>query len=218
VVECDKRALSHSNRQGKRFGFKTDGEHRFVLLGDLSPKDYTKTSLHVVGFPSPPQGAKPPSLPKARKVGIMTQSENGDLKPVVLHVEDSDATAYLLRYALREQKADVDVFRLCDGEDAILYLARTGVFVEAPRPTVIVLDLELPKKHGHEILAEIRKEASLRHVPVIVFSSSVRAADREKALALGANHYVYKTGDLETFTALSRQILAYLPPTLAPVS
>jgi DNA-binding response OmpR family regulator len=144
----------------------------------------------------------------------MTPSGNS-LKPVVLHVEDSDATAYLLSYALREQKADVDVFRLCDGEDALLYLARKGVFGEAPRPAVIVLDLELPNKHGHEILAEIREEASLQHVPVIIFSSSARAADREKSLALGAQHYFCKTGELGTFTALARQILDYLHPTLA---
>jgi len=137
----------------------------------------------------------------------MTPSGNGNCKPVVLHVEDSDATAYLLRFALREQNADVDVFRLCDGEDAILYLTRKGVFAEAPRPAVIVLDLDLPKKHGHEILVEIREEANLQHVPVIVFTSSVRAADREKSLALGAKHYFCKTGDLETFAAVSRQIL-----------
>jgi DNA-binding response OmpR family regulator len=159
-----------------------------------------------------------PSLPKARKVGEMTQSGNGNLKPVVLHVEDSDATAYLLRYALREQEADVDVFRLCDGADAILYLTHEGVFADAPRPGVIVLDLDLPKKHGHEILVEIREEASLQHVPVIVFTSSVRAADREKSLALGAKHYFYKTGDLETFAAVSRQILEYLHPTFAPTT
>jgi CheY-like chemotaxis protein len=147
----------------------------------------------------------------------MTQSGNGNLKPVVLHVEDNDAMAYLLRYALRAQKADVDVFRLCDGADAMLYLAREGVFAEAPRPAVIVLDLELPKRHGHEILTEIRQKASLQHVLVIVFTSSVRAADREKALALGANYYFNK-GDLKTFTAVSQQILDYLQPTLAPLS
>ena len=132
---------------------------------------------------------------------------------VVLHVEDSDATAYLLRYVLREQNIDVDVFRLCDGDDAIPYLTRKGVFEDAPHPAVIVLDLDLPKKPGHEILVEIREEASLQHVPVIVFTSSVRAADRDKSLALGAKHYFYKTGDLGTFTAVARQILDYLHPT-----
>jgi two-component system response regulator len=142
----------------------------------------------------------------------MMQNEGGNLNPVVLHVEDSDAMAYLLRYALRQLRADMDVFRLCDGEDAILYLTRKGVFADAPCPSVIVLDLELPKKHGHEVLVEIRAEASLQDVPVIVFTSSVRAADRDKALALGANHYFYKTSDLDTFTAVSRQILDYLYP------
>ncbi len=152
----------------------------------------------------------------SREVGVVPENAKGNLKPVVLHVEDSDAMAYLLRYALRQLNADVDVFRLCDGEDAALYLTRKGIFGDAPRPAVIVLDLELPNKHGHDILAWIREEASLQHVPVIVFTSSVRAADREKALALGAKHYFYKTIDLEAFTAVSRQILDYLHPTLAP--
>jgi DNA-binding response OmpR family regulator len=143
----------------------------------------------------------------------MMQSASDNLKPVVLHVENSDAMAYLLKYALREKRAEVDLFRLCDGEDAMLYLARKGVFAEAPRPAVIVLDLALPKKHGHEVLAEIREEADLHHVPVIVFSSSVRAADREKAFALGANHYFYKTSDLEVFNAVIQQILDCLQPT-----
>jgi two-component system response regulator len=143
----------------------------------------------------------------------MMQSGNRNPEPVVLHVEDSDATAYLSKYALREQNAGVDVFRLCDGEDAMLYLTRKGVFANAPRPAVIVLDLDLPEKNGHEILVEIREEASLQHVPVIVFTSSVRAADREKSLALGAKHFFYKSGDLETFTAVSRQILDYCNPT-----
>ena len=69
-------------------------------------------------------------------------------------------------------------FDLCDGQDATFYLGRKGVFAEAPRPAVIVLDLELPNKKGHDILAEIREEAGLQGVPVIVFTSSVRAADR----------------------------------------
>jgi len=174
-------------------------------------------SLRIVGSSFLHRRARSPLCRKAWG-RVLTQNENSNLKPVVLHVEDSDATAYLLRFALREQNADVDVFRLCDGEDAILYLAREGVFAEAPRPGVIVLDLDLPKKHGHEILVEIRAEASLQQVPVIVFSSSVRAADREKSLALGARHYFCKTGDLETFTAVSRQILDYLHPKLVPTS
>jgi CheY-like chemotaxis protein len=143
--------------------------------------------------------------------------EIGSGIPVVLHVEDNDAAAYLLRFCLREQKADVDVFRLCDGHDAILYLTRKGVFEEAPVPAVIVLDLDLPKKHGHEILVEIREEARLHDVPVVVFTSSVRVADREKSLALGANHHLYKS-DIESFHALARQIVEYLHPETKPAS
>ena len=68
-----------------------------------------------------------------------------------MHVEDDDTCAYALSCALRELNADVDVFRLCDGEDAVLFLTRAGIFANAPRPDVIVLDLNLPKKNGHEV-------------------------------------------------------------------
>src|SRR5690349_8454307 len=92
--------------------------------------------------------------------------------PVVLHVEDDDATAFVLRLALRELHVNVDVFRTCDGEDAIAFLARQGVFSEAPEPDVVVLDLHLPKKSGHDVLTEIRRQSALRHLPVVMLTSS----------------------------------------------
>lgn len=130
--------------------------------------------------------------------------------PVVLHVEDDDGAAYLFRTVLRDQAADVEVFRLCNGEDGILFLRRTGVFADAPRPNIVVLDLHLPKKNGHEILAEIRQAADLQGVPVIMFTSSVLPGDRQEAMSLGATDYVSKAGNLEGFTVVAEQILKYV--------
>jgi len=138
-------------------------------------------------------------------------------KPVVLHVEDDDASAYLFRIYLRRQHADVDVFRLCNGADATLFLTRSGVFADAPRPSVVVLDLDLPKKNGHEILSEIRQDAALKDIPVIIFSSSVRPHDRDRAFSLGVNHFIQKSSDLDVFGALAQRVQEYLPaPTEVP--
>jgi DNA-binding response OmpR family regulator len=131
-------------------------------------------------------------------------------KPVVLHVEDDDGCAYLLRLALREENANIDVFRLCDGVDAILFLNREGVFADAPHPDVVVLDLNLPQKDGHEIVAEIRRQADLQDLPLIMFSSSSRREDKEKALGLGANHYFEKSSQFESFTDVALQVMAYI--------
>ena len=127
-----------------------------------------------------------------------------------MHVEDDDTCAYALSFALREQNADVDVFRLCDGEDAVLFLTRAGIFANAPRPDVVVLDLNLPKKNGHEVVVEVRKQADLQHVPVIMLSSSLRPQDRERALSLGANGYIHKPADLHGFTAVAIRVLQFI--------
>jgi two-component system response regulator len=132
------------------------------------------------------------------------------LKPVLLHIEDDDVAAYLFRVALRENGVEVDVFRLCDGQDALLFLTRTGIFSGAPRPDAVVLDLHMPKKGGHDVLAELRAETSLQDLPVIMFTSSIRREDKEKALALGANGYVQKTADLDSFANAAKQVLRYI--------
>ena len=69
----------------------------------------------------------------------------------------------------------------------------------------------MPKKNGHEVLAEIQQQTALQHVPLIVFSSSSRREDREKALALGAKNYFEKSIDLTSFVTVARQVIAYSP-------
>ncbi len=131
--------------------------------------------------------------------------------PVLLHVEDDDATAYLFRLGLRECNVKVDVFRSCDGENAISFLKRQGIFEHAPAPDLVVLDLNLPKKHGHDVLADIRKESALQNLPVIMLTSSRLATDRERSLSLGANEHLVKPSTVEEFSIIVEQIRRYLP-------
>ena len=131
-------------------------------------------------------------------------------RPVVLHVEDDDGSAYLFRLVLRMEEANIDVFRLSNGEDAVRFLTRAGIFADAPRPDVVVLDLHLPRKNGRDVLAEIRQQAELQDLPLIMFRSSMRREDKEQAVALGANHYIEKSADLDSFVAVTRQLLVYV--------
>jgi chemotaxis family two-component system response regulator Rcp1 len=138
------------------------------------------------------------------------------LTPVLLHVEDDDSIAYLLRLALHEIRVDIDVFRTCNGEDAIAFLTRNGVFGRAPIPDIVVLDLNLPKKNGHDVLTEIRRQIAFRHLPVIMLTSSSAPEDRERAIALGANEYVLKPKNMAEFFMVANRIAAYIEAASSP--
>jgi two-component system, chemotaxis family, response regulator Rcp1 len=120
--------------------------------------------------------------------------------PTLLHVEDEDGSAFLFRTAVREAGLPVLVFRVSNGEEALLFLRRTGPYTHAERPRLIVLDLNLPKIDGMAVLTRIRNDESLRNIPVVVLSTSSRPADKEKALALGARHYIVKPDSFDDLT------------------
>jgi len=110
----------------------------------------------------------------------------------LLHVEDDDSIAFLLRAALDEIGASISVYRVSDGEQALAFLHRSGVYQEAAPPELIFLDINLPKVDGWEVLHEIQRNEVLRLIPVIVCSASQRKEDRERALSAGARRYVVK--------------------------
>lgn len=103
------------------------------------------------------------------------------------------------------------MFRTCNGEDAIWFLTQQGAFANAPQPDIVVLDLHLPKKNGHDVLAEIRRQSAMQHLPVIMLTSSRVPRDRERALLLGVNEYIYKPEKLDEFFEVAKQTLKYLP-------
>jgi two-component system response regulator len=117
----------------------------------------------------------------------------------VLYVEDDDAAFLLVQITIEEAGLPVELHRASDGEKALAFLQRAGPYRDAPRPELILLDLNTPKKNGFEVLREIKASESLHSIPVIIFSSSSLAADRNTSFALGAEDFVTKPNSLDLF-------------------
>jgi CheY-like chemotaxis protein len=124
----------------------------------------------------------------------------------ILLVEDSSDDANLMLQMLKRCDLRSRVTVVEDGEEAIHYLNRRSPFDEAVRPDLIVLDLNLPRKSGHEVLAEIKEDERLRRIPVIILTSSDDERALEKAYDLYANCCICKPGDLVAFARTVGQI------------
>jgi len=120
----------------------------------------------------------------------------------VLLVEDNEADVRLTREALREAGENVRLSAVVDGEQALAFLRRQDGFADAPRPDLVLLDLNLPRKNGLEVLDELRADASLAPIPVIMLTSSAAHSDVEAAYARGANAFVVKPLELDAFMDL----------------
>lgn len=120
----------------------------------------------------------------------------------ILLVEDDLGDAGLVRIALRRGHFPVALHHVKNANEALAFLRRIGMDnVEAPRPDLILLDLNLPGRSGHEILQELKADRSLRGIPVVVLSTSEAERDIAKAYQLGANSFVSKPMDVEDFTS-----------------
>src|SRR2546423_11297131 len=117
----------------------------------------------------------------------------------ILLVEDNPGDARLAWEAIREARVCNNLRWVADGVEALAYLRREGKFVEVQRPDLILLDLNLPRKDGREVLAEIKNDESLRLIPVVVLTTSQAEEDILKAYHLNANCYISKPVDLERF-------------------
>jgi CheY-like chemotaxis protein len=124
----------------------------------------------------------------------------------VLLVEDNEADVRLTREALREAGEGVRLSTAGDGEQALAFLRREEGFAEAPRPDLVLLDLNLPRKNGIEVLAEMRADERLACIPVIVLTSSAEQQDVDACYACGANAFVVKPQDLDAFMDLIESI------------
>ena len=124
----------------------------------------------------------------------------------VLLVEDNAGDVRLVREAFREGQMRHRLDVVGDGEEALAYLRRVEPHGAAPRPDLILLDLNVPRKNGYEVLREVKEDPGLRRIPVVVFSSS--DAERDVALCydLHANCCVQKPGGLEEFIAILQAI------------
>ncbi|MBO9499045.1 MAG: response regulator [Novosphingobium sp.] len=124
----------------------------------------------------------------------------------VLQVEDNEADAFLTRETMERSKLTVDFTTVIDGDAARAYLLREPPYEEAPRPDLLLLDLNLPGMNGQQLLKEIRQHDHLKTLPVVVLTSSDAERDILMSYELGANCYVTKPVGLEAFEKIVRSI------------
>ncbi len=129
------------------------------------------------------------------------------IKPIeILMVEDNPVDVLVTREALKQGRIMNNLSVAEDGEEALDFLFRTGQFSAAPRPDLILLDLNLPKKDGREILTELKNNPDLRSIPVVILTTSQAEEDVLRSYDCGANCFIVKPVDLEQFTSTIRSI------------
>jgi chemotaxis family two-component system response regulator Rcp1 len=124
----------------------------------------------------------------------------------VLLVEDNPGDVRLTKEALKEGKLLNQLTVVGDGVEALSFLRKEGIYADAPQPELILLDLNLPKKDGREVLAEIKADPNLRRIPVVVLTTSSSEEDILKIYDLHANCYITKPVDLEQFMGVVKSI------------
>ena len=148
----------------------------------------------------------------------MTQT-GGACRPIeILMVEDNPGDVRLTVEALKEGKVRNNFRTVEDGVEAMKFLRRQEPYAEAPRPDLILLDLNLPKKNGREVLAEIKEDPDLKRIPVVILTVSEAEQDIIKSYNLHANCYITKPVNLEQFIKVVKSIedfwltIVMLPP------
>ncbi len=136
----------------------------------------------------------------------------------ILLVEDNPGDARLTREALAYSKIRNTLHHARDGEEALAFLRREGPYAHVPQPDLILLDLNLPRRDGREVLDEIKRDARLKHIPVVILTSSQAEEDILRSYRLHANCFITKPVDFEQFTKVVNGIEAFwftivrLPP------
>lgn len=127
-------------------------------------------------------------------------SAGTSLRPIdILLVEDNPGDVDLARDALESGKIHVVLSAVGDGVEAMAFLRRQGEYADAPRPDLVILDLNLPKKDGREVLAEIKADGDLKRIPVVILTTSREEEDIIKTYNLHANCFITKPIDLNQF-------------------
>jgi CheY-like chemotaxis protein len=124
----------------------------------------------------------------------------------VLLVDDDPGDVLMIEEALESIGAPRAVYVVNDGEEAVAFLRQTGQFRHAPRPDVVLLDLNMPRMDGRQVLAEVKADAKLRSIPIVVLTTSQSPADIMSSYALHANAYVTKPMNLDDLTEVVHKI------------
>jgi CheY-like chemotaxis protein len=148
------------------------------------------------------------------------QSRNSQSPAVILVAEDDLGDQILIQEALEASRVPKQVCLVSDGEEALEYLYHTGRYhppAAAPRPDLILLDLNMPRLGGKEVLARLKADAAQKTVPVVAFTTSCREEDVSQCYAMGVNSYVQKPTDFDQFQAVLRNLEQYwLEVSLSP--
>jgi CheY-like chemotaxis protein len=138
----------------------------------------------------------------------MVMTANGDVAPPIeiLLVEDNLGDVRLTKEALKEGKVYNNLHWAKDGVEALEFLRREGPHKDAPRPDIILLDLNLPKKDGREVLSVIKNDQQWKHIPVVVLTTSKAEEDVLRSYELHANCYITKPVDLDKFIVVVQSI------------
>jgi CheY-like chemotaxis protein len=124
----------------------------------------------------------------------------------VLLVEDDPGDVLLIREAFEDNKVSNRLHVVADGVEALDFMRNQGPHAEAPRPDLVLLDLNLPRKDGREVLAEVKGDSDLRSIPIVVLTTSQAEEDVLRSYDLHANAYVTKPVDFDRFIGVVRQI------------
>jgi CheY-like chemotaxis protein len=135
----------------------------------------------------------------------MTSPDSGIMIEILL-IDDDPGDVLITREAFAENKVRNHLSVVSDGETAMDFLRQQGRFADAPRPDLVLLDLNLPRKAGHEVLEEIKSDADLQRIPVVVLTTSDAEEDILRSYDLHANAYVTKPVDFGNFLTVVRQI------------
>ncbi len=117
----------------------------------------------------------------------------------ILMAEDSPGDVVLTRKALENSKLRINLHAVSDGVEAMKFLRREDDYGDVPTPDIVFLDLNMPRKDGREVLTEIKTDATLRHIPVVILTTSDSEQDIEKSYELNANCYITKPVDMDQF-------------------
>ena len=129
--------------------------------------------------------------------------------PEILMVDDNPADIDLTSEVLAQSAAHFHVNAVNDGAEALAYLRRQGKYAKAPLPDLVVLDLNLPRKDGCEVLSNIKADPSLAKIPVVIFTTSQANSDITRCYKLGASCYLKKPGNLPEFVAVVQSMAAF---------
>lgn len=128
-------------------------------------------------------------------------------KPIeILLIEDSRGDIGLIEEVFEEAKIRNNLYVAEDGEEAVLFLNKKGQYADAPRPDIILLDLNLPKKDGREVLEEVKRDDNLKNIPIVVLTTSKAEEDVLRSYNLHANAYITKPVDFDQFIKVIKSI------------